>query len=122
MSRVLALDHRPAVVPNKKQVAVAAEAGGQRRIGKDSIERRSELARILIVQPGIAPHTLADQHIAPRGREHRPAQSPRLERHHREAFVRRRHDQQLGSRDRVEFILIRDESEVPDARMFRDGQ
>ena len=102
-------------------MAVAAEAGGQRRIGKDSIQCRSELARILISNPALLRTHWPTSTSHRAGREHRPPQSPRLERHHRKAFVRRRHDQQLGSRDRVEFILICDESEMLDARMFRDG-
>ena len=83
-SRVLvrAFDHRPAVVPLEEQAAVAAERVCQRAIGQQQAERGAELARILIVQPGVAPETLPNQDVASGRREHRPAKRPRFERHH----------------------------------------
>src|SRR5207248_10214763 len=67
----------------------------------------------------VAADALPFQHVALAVGEHRPPERPRLERHHREALVVGRHDQQLRTRDRVELVGVVEEAEMANARVDR---
>ena len=85
------------------------------------MERLGELLIALVVQPGVAAGTLPHEHVALTIGQHRSTEGPGLERHHRQAFVVRRHDQQIRGCDRIELFLITDESEVADLGVLWDG-
>ena len=76
-----------------------------------------EFRLAVVVQPGIAADALAFQDIALGVREDRSSERPRFERHHREALEIRRHDQQLGPGNRVEFVHVFEEAQIPHAWM-----
>ena len=117
---ILALDDRPGVVAGEELAAVPPEPRVQRTVRLERVERFGELLVALVVQAGAAADALPLQHVAAAVGEHRPAERPGLERHHRQALEVRRHDQQIGGGQRVELVLVRQESEVMDAVVLRD--
>ena len=87
----------------------------KRSLRLERVERFDELLVAFVVQARAAPDALALQDVTPSVRQHRPAQGPRLERDHREALEVRRHDQEVGRRQRVELVLVRYEAEMTDS-------
>jgi hypothetical protein len=118
--RVLALDDGPGVVALEVSAAVLAERRGERGVAIDRAQRLEELLEPTVEEAGIAPQALPVQHVARRVGQDGFPERPGLERDHREAFEIGRHDQQLGGRYRVELVLVRDESQVVDARVLRN--
>jgi hypothetical protein len=116
---IFPFDHRPVVVVAKELTSIPAERSGEPAILLERLERAEELGDIVVVEAAVAADALALQHVAPAIGEHRPADRPCLERHHRQALVIRRHDQQFRRRHRVELVGIVEESEVANARMLR---
>ena len=104
---VLPLDHRPGVVPREVLAAVPAEPRVQRSV---RLERRTASRRTPRSSRNTGPALLRMhwplQHVAAAVGEHRPAERPGLERHHRQALEVRRHDQQIGGGERVELVLV----------------
>ena len=62
--QVLLLDHRPAVVARKVLAAIPSEAGVQRTVRFERVQRFGELFVALVVQPGIAADALSLEHVA----------------------------------------------------------
>src|SRR5689334_20768563 len=56
---VFALDHRPRVMAPEELVAVLAEAGVERPVRLERIQRLDELLVTLVVQPGVAADALS---------------------------------------------------------------
>ncbi len=119
---ILPLDDRPAVVGAEIGAAVAAKRRGDRRRRFQHPHRLDELRVVVVVEAGVAPHRLPAQHVALAVGQHRLAERPCFERHHRQALEVGRHDQELGGGQRVVLLLVADEAQVPDARMIGHGQ
>ena len=120
--QVLPLDDRPVVMVAEELPAVSAERAAQPSVLLERAQRLDELAVALVVESGVAAEALALQHVALAVGEHRPAERPGFERHHRQAFEVGRHDQQIGGRHRVELVRVVQEAEVPDARVLGNRQ
>ena len=102
--------------------AVAAERTAQPAVLLDGFQGFDELRMVFVVETRVAADALAFQHVALGVGEHRPPERPGFERHHREALVIRRHEEQIGGRHRVELVIIVQKTEVTDPRMFRNRQ
>ena len=100
--------------------AVTAQAGVQRSVRFQCVQRLRELFVALVVQTGGTADALSLQDVAPTIGQHRPPQRPRFECDHREALKIRRHDQQIGRRNAVELVLVWLKAEVMDPGVLRD--
>src|SRR5207248_8111993 len=112
-------DYRPLIVLPIELPPVAAERSSEPAVLLERLERAEELGAVVVVEPRVAADALPFQHVALAVGEHRPPERPRLERHHREALVVGRHDQQLRTRDRVELVGVVEEAEMANARVDR---
>ena len=119
---VLPLDDRPGVVRAEVRAAVAAQRVAEARARRDGVQRLGKLRVALVEQTRIAAKALAFEHVASAVGQHRLAERPRFQRHHRQALVVGRHDQHLGGCHGVELVLIGQETEVADARVVGYGQ
>src|SRR5690606_40627234 len=84
--QVLALDDRPRVVAGEVLAAVPPQSGGQRRREVNRAQRLDELGEALVVQTAVAADALALEHVAPAVGQHRLAERPGFEGHHRQAL------------------------------------
>src|SRR5262249_17758851 len=115
--QVLALDDGPVVIVTEELSAVPAERHREPSVVLEHPERLHKLETSVIVEPRAAPDALSFEDIALRVCQHRSSERPSLERHHREAFEIRRHDQELGRGDRIELVSVVEKPEMSDARV-----
>ena len=120
--QILPLDDRPVVVSRKYWRPLRPSDALSHRLCSMARSVSTNSAVVVVEQAGVAADALALQHVALRVCEHRLAERPRLERHHREALEIRRHDQQFGRGHGVELVGVVEEPQMANSRMLRDRQ
>jgi hypothetical protein len=102
--------------------SILAQFSRQRRVVEQPVEHRLELAAADVEQAAVAAQALAGEDVAAAVGQHRDAERPGLDHHHRQALEIRRHHQRLGAREHVVLVLVADVAEVTDAWVHRHWQ